>query len=86
MVANPFSKLTNFMKEELPLDDSFPNDKLFMLISKEMPWYTDFVNYLAFKVLPPDLNYQRENKFFSDLKSYYLDEPLLFKRSDGEIF
>lgn len=32
------------------------------------------------------LNYQCKKKFFSDLKHYYWDEPLLFKRGAEGIF
>lgn len=72
--------------EELTINDSFPDDKLFALIGKETPWYAYFVNYLATGVLPPNLYYKCNKKFFSNLKHYYCDEPLLFKRGTDGFF
>lgn len=68
MVVDRFSRLSDVRKEELPLDDSFPNDKLFALIQKETP-YAEFFNYLTVRVLPIDMNYQRKKKCFQTLSN-----------------
>ena len=78
--------------EDVPIDDSFPDDQLFgisiggifeptdVLVAKEVPWYADFVNYLVCNVLPPGLSYHQKKKFLHDVRHYYWDEPFLFKQ------
>jgi len=40
--------------EELPTDDSFPDDQLFAISHQATSWYTDLVNFKVCGVLPPD--------------------------------
>lgn len=68
-------------KEEFPPDAYFSDDKLFAVIQKEEPWYADFVNYLAIKVLLLYMNYQCKKMLFSDLKHYYWDVPFFLREA-----
>ncbi|KAL0399649.1 UNVERIFIED_CONTAM: Retrovirus-related Pol polyprotein from transposon opus [Sesamum radiatum] len=58
----------------------------YLLSQIEEPWFADFANFLAGKVIPPHLSYQQKKKFFSDIKYYLWDEPYLYKRcGDGMV-
>ncbi|XP_020249301.1 uncharacterized protein LOC109826692 [Asparagus officinalis] len=75
VVADHLSRLRQEMDqvegEKEPFDDSFPDDNLFAVTSLQAPWFADFVNYIAYGVLPSELSYQQHKKFLSDVKHYY---------------
>ncbi|KAJ9544667.1 hypothetical protein OSB04_024374 [Centaurea solstitialis] len=62
-----------------PIDDSLPDDHLFAISSKPIPWFADIVNFLACKVVPHSLSSYQRKKFFHDVKHFYWDDPFLFK-------
>ena len=62
----------------------FPDEQL-MRVESIVPWFADYVNYLACKVLPPDLPSQQKKKFLNDVKSYLWDDPLIFKREADQV-
>ncbi|GJS65556.1 putative nucleotidyltransferase, ribonuclease H [Tanacetum coccineum] len=68
------------------VDDNFPRETLMEINTKDEPWFADFANYLVGDIIPKGMTYQQKNKFFSDLKHYFWEEPYLFKVcSDGMI-
>ncbi|WKA05269.1 hypothetical protein VitviT2T_023244 [Vitis vinifera] len=72
------------VRSDSVIQEVFPDEQLFACEIK-LPWYADIVNYLACKVLPPDLTYHQSQKFLHDVKYYLWDEPLLFKRCPDQI-
>ncbi|ERM97517.1 hypothetical protein AMTR_s04594p00005750, partial [Amborella trichopoda] len=50
-----------------------------------VPWYADYVNFLAANITPPELSRQQLKKFFSEVKHYYWEEPILYKHCADQI-
>ena len=68
-VAHNLSRLENVLDDPLPIDDSFPNEKLNVInASHTTPWYADYANYIVAKFIPPSFTYQQKKKFFYDLR------------------
>ena len=44
-------------EKEIEIAENFPNEQLFML-SVQIPWYADIVNYLACGIMPPEFNHR----------------------------
>ncbi|GJY73828.1 reverse transcriptase domain-containing protein [Tanacetum coccineum] len=63
--------------------DLFPEEQLMAISDKNNePLYADYANYLASRGLPFRSTRQEKQKFFSDLRHYFWDEPFLFKHAD----
>ena len=86
LVANHLSRMDHVEPNEGVDDDineRLPYDQLFAV--EEVPWYANIVNYLAKKILPPELTYQMRKKFFLDLKYYIWDDHFLYKQCSDKI-
>src|SRR5262249_15760907 len=82
LVADHLSRLENPDLPELnedEIDDTFPEEKLYSIQSYPSPWFSDFANYLAARILPHDLTYQQRKKFFANVKYYIWEDPYLYK-------
>ncbi|GJV35849.1 reverse transcriptase domain-containing protein [Tanacetum coccineum] len=87
VAADHLSRIDNDeTSDESDIDDNFPKVTLLEITTKNEPWFADFANYLVGDIIPKGMTYQQKNKFFSDLKSYFWEEPYLFRMcSDGMI-
>ncbi|XP_030477993.2 uncharacterized protein LOC115695035 [Cannabis sativa] len=70
--------------KEVQINEDFPDEKLFLLNST-VPWFADYVNYLAADIISPDLTRQQLKKFYSEVKHYYWEEPTLYKHCADQI-
>ncbi|GJR32103.1 hypothetical protein Tco_1108335 [Tanacetum coccineum] len=85
VAANYLSRIENDeTSDDDKLDDNFPGETFMEISTKDIPWFTYFANYLVGDIIPKGMTYQQKNKFFSDLKNYFWEDPYLFKVcSDG---
>ncbi|GJR20074.1 reverse transcriptase domain-containing protein [Tanacetum coccineum] len=86
-VVDHLSRIKNDeTSDDSEVDDNFPGDALMEINNEDEPWFADFANYLVSDIIPKGMTYQQKNKFFSDLKHYFWEEPYLFKVcSNGNI-
>ncbi|GJY23171.1 reverse transcriptase domain-containing protein [Tanacetum coccineum] len=62
----------NESSDDSEVDDNFLGEKLMEINTRNEPWFADCANYLVGDII--------KNKFFSDLKHYFWQEPYLFKK------
>ncbi|GKD54475.1 reverse transcriptase domain-containing protein [Tanacetum coccineum] len=72
----------NESSDDSEVVDNFPRETLMEINTRNEPWFADFANYLVGDIIPKGMTYQQKNKFFSDLKHYFWEEPYLFKGID----
>ncbi|GJZ72930.1 reverse transcriptase domain-containing protein [Tanacetum coccineum] len=68
--------------------DEFPDEHLMMLKTKfndDEPWYANFVNYIMGKVVPLKWTSEKRKRFYSQVKSYFWDEPYAFRLCSDNI-
>ncbi|GJX52399.1 reverse transcriptase domain-containing protein [Tanacetum coccineum] len=84
--AKPRLNRVILLLHEFDIESKEKRETLMEINTKDEPWFADFANYLVGNIIPKGMTYQQKNKFFSDLKHYFWEEPYLFKVcSDGMI-
>ncbi|XP_070041522.1 uncharacterized protein [Nicotiana tomentosiformis] len=71
----------NHVAEGDVIKETSPDEQLLAITAGEVPWYANFVNYLASGKMPPDLEPYAKKNFLPYVRSYVWDEPFLFKSS-----
>ncbi|GJU16397.1 reverse transcriptase domain-containing protein [Tanacetum coccineum] len=80
VTADHLSRIENGeTSDDSEVDDDFPRETLMEMNTKNKPWFADFTNYIVSDIIPKGMTYQQKNKFFSDHKHYFWEEPYLFK-------
>lgn len=57
-----------------------------LAVEEKLPWYADYVNYLACGEEPPNLSGYERKKFFKDINRFYWDEPYLYTLCKDKIY
>ncbi|GJT40896.1 reverse transcriptase domain-containing protein [Tanacetum coccineum] len=84
VAADHLSRIENEeSSDDREMDNNFPGETLMEINTKDEPWFADFANYLVADIIPKGMTYQQKNKFFSDLKHYFWEEPYLFKLNNN---
>ena len=75
MVANHLLRLEipdTVENLKLHIDDTFPSEHILALSHVEMsPWFVDIANYLSTGIIPPNLTFQKNKRFFTEVKCYF---------------
>ncbi|XP_062114284.1 uncharacterized protein LOC133825341 [Humulus lupulus] len=73
-------------EKAMQINDFFPDEQLFGVSENPVvPWFADIVNFLVAKVVPPEMTRQQLKKFYSEVKHYYWEEPILYKHYVDQI-
>ena len=84
MVADHLSRLETpetVQKRHLQIDDTFPDEQILSVSHDETsPWFADIANYMSVGITPPNLTYQQKKRFFTEVKHYLWEDPILFKQ------
>nr|XP_010327596.1 uncharacterized protein LOC104649754 [Solanum lycopersicum] len=63
------------LDEKGEIDDTIPDEQYWLLPQDIIPWFADFVNYVASDIVPSNLSFHQRKKFMNDVKKFFWDEP-----------
>ncbi|CAN6454464.1 unnamed protein product [Victoria cruziana] len=88
VVADHLSRvLVGSDRVELPISEQFPDESLFGIMSMtKLPWYADYCNFLVTKEMPSHWSKNQRDRFLSQVRHFYWDEPYLFRYCADQVF
>ncbi|XP_075109215.1 uncharacterized protein LOC142181002 [Nicotiana tabacum] len=80
-VADHLSRLKEVgtPKEDLEINDAFPDEHILALSSTFTPWYANIANFLVSDLIPDGLETYQKKKFLRECRQYYWEETFLFR-------
>jgi hypothetical protein len=80
VVVDNLSRLTVDITEvATPISETLPDEQLMHIAYNLAPWFADIVNYLITNQMPLHWGRQDKIKFLSMVKTFFWDDPYLFK-------
>nr|GEZ23241.1 reverse transcriptase domain-containing protein [Tanacetum cinerariifolium] len=88
--ADHLSRLENLYEnifDPKEINETFPLESLNKVAHKDpsTPWFADLANYHARNFIIKGMTSQQKQKFFKDSRSYFWDDPYLFKTCADQI-
>ena len=72
LVEDHLSRLEG-QRDEVQFNDNLPDEQLLAIENRQpAPWFTDYVNYLVAKVIPPEFSYKQKKKVLCTVKALLL--------------
>jgi len=68
-IADHLSRIPNSPCNELPINDNFPDEQLFVAFRE--PWFVDIVNYLVMNQTPSHWSKQDVYRFLSQVRYFF---------------
>jgi len=85
-VADHLSRISLENTDDLiGFSDHFPNEQLFAVSHASLLWYAHTVNYLVTGEIPLHWSKQEKDRFFSQVRHYYWEDPYLFKHCPDQV-
>ena len=90
LVADHLSRLSSYetIIDESPINEFFADENLFCAGTVSYigsPWYADIANYLATSQIPSHWSKLDKQKFLRNVRTFFRDDPYLFKYCPDQI-